>query len=367
MAFYDSYSAGMARRPSFHGTAYSDPHHHGSYDDSFLPRQGYGEVNRHSPPFMPSRRGGPDSHQYQQYSGQTAFPAYQPPPPHVHQQFSVPREHQPSQFYSPDGDPHGFVPPPEHLPSASSMHQRRNSRGPPSFHGMPPHRPMSPSMPPSVPIHEREHYDESDLDDDLPHRAGPEMPSIRRTNSFRAQSRTPFPQRPAYGHPDSRHLSLDHDDGHSAHPVPAYAGSYEDSPLHEPVAPYFDAVPERARTISGGFHTAQPLIAPPLGAYPSKYRSRRSSTPGPFAAPIHMNTMGVADTGYMQRTGHSVAFRAKGAYQEGLSLSDATADVRLSKSIGYAFHQLHLGHRGRMMVRVRVCGSLYQYRSGADC
>ncbi|KAI0035621.1 hypothetical protein K488DRAFT_68209 [Vararia minispora EC-137] len=396
MSFYEPYTPNLARRQSFHSSAPSDIYHRGSYDDSYLPRQSYGEVNRPLPALMSSKRGESDTQisrqPYQQYPSQIPFPAYGPPPPLGHQPFSVPREHQSFDFYSPHGDPHGFIPSPEPLSTLpdmtryNSVNGNRRSWNPtvdsrdPTLH---PHasrsftgtRSESPSPPP-MPLPE---LGPPNLD--VPNlrrtqsRGGVELPGVppmRRTKSRggvepgmrRTQSRGGYDHSfPTDGIPLPTGVGLtavplathESDRTPSFRPTPAYADSFEDSPLQEPA--YFDGM-ERGRTLSTGYHNA-PLVAPPLGSYSSKhYRSRRASTPGPYTTvPIPMGgAMSVMDTTYMQRTGANILFRLKGGYTEGISLADATADARLSRSVQYAFHQLHLGPRGRLLVRVRWQG-----------
>lgn len=149
---------------------------------------------------------------------------------------------------------------------------------------------------------------------------------------------------------------------HQQYGVPPYADSYEDSPLSEPAAffPGHDHI-DRGRTLSTGPYG--PAVAPPLGSYPSQHygmknRSRRASTPGPgmYGVPMAPVSLMASDGGYHQRTGATIKFRAKGEYHAGISLSDATGDVPLSRSYRYSFHELRLGHRGRMFVRVRWNG-----------
>ncbi|KAI0052205.1 hypothetical protein FA95DRAFT_1483941 [Auriscalpium vulgare] len=91
----------------------------------------------------------------------------------------------------------------------------------------------------------------------------------------------------------------------------------------------------------------------PLSQYPSQYnsrRSRRASTSGAYAAKEPY-----------QYDGMQVKFRVKGSHRNGISLSEAVGNVRLSSSNAYTFRDLNTDSRGRVRLIVRWTG----YRSGS--
>ncbi|KAA1466045.1 hypothetical protein DENSPDRAFT_768703 [Dentipellis sp. KUC8613] len=57
--------------------------------------------------------------------------------------------------------------------------------------------------------------------------------------------------------------------------------------------------------------------------------------------------------------GTHIKFRVKGSWRQGVTLGEAMANVRLSNSSTYSFHDLNVDNRGRLILRVRWTG----YRS----
>jgi hypothetical protein len=142
-------------------------------------------------------------------------------------------------------------------------------------------------------------------------------------------------------------------------PRAAYPDSYDNSPLSDSYFPQQldDGFGARGRAFStGGPGYGPPALlpsAPPMTPYPSSYsgkRVRRASSVGPgFGYAGHMS---MSDR-HRLPGGVVVKFRPSGGHRDGITLTEATNSVRLSRSHVYALRDI-ADMRGRLTLKVRV-------------
>lgn len=111
-----------------------------------------------------------------------------------------------------------------------------------------------------------------------------------------------------------------------AHPA------YDDIALHDI---YY---PERRRSVSGYPPLVQPMMLP---------RPRRSSSVSYISSPGYVDPL-------RRGFGRVIKFKRKGAFQAGITIGEAQANVRLSGSDTYTFQDLGVDGRGKIYVNLRV-------------
>ena len=137
----------------------------------------------------------------------------------------------------------------------------------------------------------------------------------------------------------------------------AYPDSYDNSPLSDSYFPaqLDDGFGARGRAFSTGGGFGPPALlpsAPQMTPYPSHHsvkRVRRASSVGPGYGHVGH----IADP-YRSSSGIVVKFRLSGGHRDGISLTEATNSLRLSRGHNYSLRDLAPDARGRITLKVRV-------------